>query len=134
MKINYIFFKRLLIAAMLLVSCYALFFLIKSFALKPTNLEFKFLPLTNSTISFSSSEEQPSEFTSSKDFNYKIKGYRANSSQASVIVEKNNQTFVVQQGALLENKYKLLSVDGDYATFEHNGTLLKLSTKLILGN
>lgn len=119
---------------MLLVSCYALFFLIKSFALKPTNLEFKFLPLTNSTISFSSSEEQPSKFTSSKDFNYKIKGYRANSSQASVIVEKNNQTFVVQQGALLENKYKLLSVDGDYATFEHNGTLLKLSTKLILDN
>ena len=55
-------------------------------------------------------------------------------SRASVIVERNNQTFVVQQGALLENKYKLLSVNIEYATFEYNGNIFQLSTNLTVDN
>ena len=55
-------------------------------------------------------------------------------SDASVIIERNNQTFVVQQGALLENKYKLFSVNSEYATFEYNGNIFQLSTKLTVDN
>ena len=74
------------------------------------------------------------ESSPSSNFDYKVVGFRAGSSRASVIVERNNQTFVVQQGALLENKYKLLSVNIEYATFEYNGNIFQLSTNLTVDN
>ena len=34
----------------------------------------------------------------------------------------------------IENKYKLTTVNSEYATFEYNGNLFQLSTNLIVDN
>ena len=47
-----------------------------------------------------------------------------------MIVEKNNQTYVVQQGELLDNRYKLISVNPEVAVFSLNGKNYSLSTQL----
>ena len=47
---------------------------------------------------------------------------------------ENNQTFVVQQGDLLNNRYKLLSVDAQFAIFDENGKRYQLSTNLKIDN
>jgi len=73
----------------------------------------------------------PSLVIESSEFDYKIVGYRAGGLRSSVIVERQNQSFVVQQGALLENKYKLISVGSDSAIFEYMGKRYQLSTNLI---
>ena len=93
-----------------------------------------FSPMQGSAQSSSSIEVNQIDSSPSSTFEYKVVGYRASSSRASVIVQRNNQTFVVQRGALLENKYKLLSVNSEYATFEYNGNLFQLSTNLIVDN
>jgi hypothetical protein len=94
-------------------------------------MNINFSPIQASTQFSSSIETNQIKLSSSSTFDYKVVGYRAGSSRASVILKRNNQTFVVQQGTLLENKYKLLSVNSEYATFEDNGSLFQLSTNLI---
>jgi len=96
------------------------------------NIEFS--PINGSAQFSSSIEANKIESAPSSTFDYKLVGYRASSSRASVIVKKNNQTFVVQQGSLLENKYELTSVNNEYATFKHNGNFFQLSTNLIVDN
>jgi len=97
-------------------------------------MNINFSPIQGSAQFSSSIETNEIELSPSSTFDYKVIGYRASSSRASVILERNNQTFVVQQEALLENKYKLLSVNSEYATFEYNGNLFQLSTNLIVDN
>jgi hypothetical protein len=131
MKINYIHIKKFLIGLMILFAGYVLYLLILSFISRPDSMNINFSPIQASTQFSSSIETNQIKLSSSSTFDYKVVGYRAGSSRASVILKKNNQTFVVQQGTLLENKYKLLSVNSEYATFEDNGSLFQLSTNLI---
>jgi hypothetical protein len=131
MKINYIHIKKVLIGLMILFAGYVLYLLILSFISRPDSMNINFSPIQASTQFSSSIETNQIKLSSSSTFDYKVVGYRAGSSRASVILKKNNQTFVVQQGTLLENKYKLLSVNSEYATFEDNGSLFQLSTNLI---
>ena len=131
MKINYIHIKKVLIGLMILFAGYVLYLLILSFVSRPDSMNINFSPIQASTQFSSSIETNQIKLSSSSTFDYKVVGYRAGSSRASVILKKNNQTFVVQQGTLLENKYKLLSVNSEYATFEDNGSLFQLSTNLI---
>ena len=116
---------------MALFAGYVLYLLILSFLSRPDSMNINFSPIQASTQFSSSIETNQIKLSSSLTFDYKVVGYRAGSSRASVILKKNNQTFVVQQGTLLENKYKLLSVNSEYATFEDNGSLFQLSTNLI---
>ena len=116
---------------MILFAGYVLYLLILSFISRPDSMNINFSPIQASTQFSSSIETNQIKLSSSSTFDYKVVGYRAGSSRASVILKKNNQTFVVQQGTLLENKYKLLSVNSEYATFEDNGSLFQLSTNLI---
>ena len=131
MKINYIHIKKVLIGLTILFAGYVLYLLILSFISRPDSMNINFSPIQTSTQFSSSIETNQIKLSSSSTFDYKVVGYRAGSSRASVILKKNNQTFVVQQGTLLENKYKLLSVNSEYATFEDNGSLFQLSTNLI---
>ena len=131
MKINYIHIKKVLIGLMILFAGYVLYLLILSFISRPDSMNINFSPIQASTQFSSSIETNQIKLSSSSTFDYEVIGYRAGSSRASVILMRNNQTFVVQQGALLENKYKLLSVNSEYATFEDNGSLFQLSTNLI---
>jgi hypothetical protein len=131
MNINYIHIKKVLIGLMALFAGYVLYLLILSFISRPDSMNINFSPIQVSTQFSSSIETNHIKLSSSSTFDYEVIGYRAGSSRASVILKRNNQTFVVQQGTLLENKYKLLSVNSEYATFEDNGSLFQLSTNLI---
>jgi hypothetical protein len=131
MNINYIHIKKVLIGLIALFAGYVLYLLILSFISRPDSMNINFSPIQASTQFRSSIETNQIKLSSSSTFDYEVVGYRAGSSRASVILKRNNQTFVVQQGTLLENKYKLLSVNSEYATFEDNGSLFQLSTNLI---
>jgi hypothetical protein len=132
MNINYIHIKKVLIGLMALFAGYALYLLILSFISRPDSMNINFSPIQSSAQFSSSIETNQIKLSSSSTFDYEVIGYRAGSSRASVILKRNNQTFVVQQGTLLENKYKLLSVNSEYATFEDNGNFFQLSTNLIV--
>ena len=134
MNINYFFIKKTLIGLVSILAGYVLYLLILSFASRPDEMNIDFSPIEGSVQLSSSIEVSQLESSPSSNFDYKVVGFRASSSRASVIVERNNQTFVVQQGALLENKYKLLSVNIEYATFEYNGNIFQLSTNLTVDN
>ena len=134
MNVNYILIKKTLIGLVALLAGYALYLLILSFVSRPSEINIDFNSIQGSTQFSSSIDVNQIESTPSSTFDYKVVGFRAGSSRASVIVQKNNQTFVVQQGALLENKYKLATVNSEYATFEYNGNLFQLSTNLIVDN
>ena len=131
MNINYIHIKKVLIGLIALFAGYALYLLILSFISRPDSMNINFSPIQSSAQFSSSIETNQIKLSSSSTFDYEVIGYRAGSSRASVILKRNNQTFVVQQGTLLENKYKLLSVNSEYATFEDNGSLFQPSTNLI---
>ena len=134
MNINYFFIKKTLIGLVSILAGYVLYLLILSFVSRPDEMNIDFSPIEGSVQLSSSIEVSQLESNPSSNFDYKVVGFRASSSRASVIVERNNQTFVVQQGALLENKYKLLSVNIEYATFEYNGNIFQLSTNLTVDN
>ena len=134
MNINYFFIKKTLIGLVSILAGYVLYLLILSFVSRPDEMNIDFSPIEGSAQLSSSIEVSQLESSPSSNFDYKVVGFRASSSRASVIVERNNQTFVVQQGSLLENKYKLLSVNIEYATFEYNGNIFQLSTNLTVDN
>ena len=134
MNTNYILIKKVLIGLVVLLAGYVLYLLILSFVSRPTEINIDFNSIQGSTQFSSSIDVNQIESTPSSTFDYKVVGFRAGTSRASVIVQKNNQTFVVQQGALLENKYKLANVNSEYATFEYNGNLFQISTNLIVDN
>ena len=131
MNVNYIHIKKVLIGLMALFAGYVLYLMIFSFISRPDSMNINFSPIQGSAQFSSSIQANQIKSSSSSTFDYKVVGYRAGSSRASVILKRNNQTFVVQQGTLLENKYKLLSVNSEYATFEDNGSIFQLSTNLI---
>ena len=134
MNINYFFIKKTLIGLVSILAGYVLYLLILSFLSRPDEMNIDFSLIEGSAQLSSSIEVSQLESSPSSNFDYKVAGFRASSSRASVIVKRNNQTFVVQQGALLENKYKLASVDSEYATFEYNGNIYQLSTNLTVDN
>lgn len=134
MDMNYTLVKKCLIGTLMLLAFYVIILLIFAILSKPKEVSLNFLPVSKSlTLSYNNRKIISKPDTSS-GFDYKIIGYRAGSSRASVIVKKNNQSFVVQQGSLLENKYKLVSVNDQYASFEFNGNVYQLSTNLISEN
>ena len=134
MNINYLFIKKAFICLAALSSGYVLYLLILSFVSRPDEMNIDFSPINGSAQFSSSIEVSQIESRPSSNFEYKVVGFRASSSRASVIVERNNQTFVVQQGALLENKYKLLWVNSEYSTFEYNVNIFQLCTILTVDN
>ena len=130
MNINYIHIKKIFIGLLFLLTGYVTFLLIASFTSNPDELKLDFAPIQASANLSTNIEVNQISPNTPSTFDYKVIGYRAGSSRSSIIVERNNQSFVVQQGELLENRYKLISVDNEYAIFEYNGKSLQLSTNL----
>ena len=100
---------------------------------QPENIKNNFSSISNSQ-SISENPGKSIQESVSSSFNYKVIGYRAGDKRASLIVEKNNQTYVVQQGELLENTYKLESVNSKIAIFTQNGKSYQLSTDITINN
>jgi hypothetical protein len=129
MKVNFIFLKKFLISILAFIALYYLvtftFFILS----KPSAIDNNFNAISSSQFIEPVNIQNISENLSSS-FDYKVVGYRAGQNRASVIVEKNNQTYVVQQGELLDNRYKLISVNSEVAVFSLNGKNYSLSTQL----
>ena len=133
MKINFILIKKALIT---LLGAIAIYYLINLYLVsmsQPENIKNNFSSISNSQ-SISENPGQSIQESVSSSFNYKVIGYRAGDKRASLIVEKNNQTYVVQQGELLENTYKLESVNSKIAIFTQNGKSYQLSTEITINN
>ena len=133
MKINFILVKK---ALMIMLGAVAMYYLINLYLVlmsQPENIKNNFSSISNSQ-SISENPGQLIQESVSSSFNYKVIGYRAGDKRASVIVEKNNQTYVVQQGELLENTYKLESVNSKIAIFTQNGKSYQLSTDITINN
>ena len=133
MKINFILVKKALIIMLGAVAIYYLINLYLVLMSQPENIKNNFSSISNSQ-SISENPGQSIQESVSSSFNYKVIGYRAGDKRASVIVEKNNQTYVVQQGELLENTYKLESVNSKIAIFTQNGKSYQLSTDITINN
>ena len=133
MKINFILVKKALIIMLGAVAMYYLINLYLVLMSQPENIKNNFSSISNSQ-SISENPGQSIQEPVSSSFNYKVIGYRAGDKRASVIVEKNNQTYVVQQGELLENTYKLESVNSKIAIFTQNGKSYQLSTDITINN
>ena len=133
MKINFILVKKALIIMLGAVAMYYLINLYLVLMSQPENIKNNFSSISNSQ-SISENPGQSIQESVSSSFNYKVIGYRAGDKRASLIVEKNNQTYVVQQGELLENTYKLESVNSKIAIFTQNGKSYQLSTDIIINN
>ena len=133
MKINFILIKKALITLLGAIAIYYLINLYLVLMSQPENIKNNFSSISNSQY-ISQNPGQATQEPLSGGFNYKIVGYRAGDKRASVIVEKNNQTYVVQQGELLENTYKLESVNSKIAIFTQNGKSYQLSTDIIINN
>ena len=133
MKINFILVKKALITLLGAVAMYYLINLYLVLMSQPENIKNNFSSISNSQ-SILENPRQSIQETVSSSFNYKVIGYRAGDKRASVIVEKNNQTYVVQQGELLENTYKLESVNSKIAIFTQNGKSYQLSTDITINN
>jgi type II secretory pathway component PulC len=133
MKINFILVKKALITLLGAVAIYYLINLYLVLMSQPENIKNNFSSISNSQ-SISENSGQSIQESVSSSFNYKVIGYRAGDKRASVIVEKNNQTYVVQQGELLENTYKLESVNSKIAIFTQNGKSYQLSTDITINN
>ena len=133
MKINFILIKKTLITLLGAVAIYYLINLYLVLMSQPENIKNNFSSISNSQ-SISDNPGQSIQESVSSNFNYKVIGYRAGDQRASVIVKKNNQTYVVQQGELLENTYKLESVNSKIAIFTQNGKSYQLSTDIIINN
>ena len=58
---------------------------------------------------------------SDDEFSYSIVGYRAGKENSSVVLRKNNVDYVVQQGELIDNTYRLISVSTDEIVFDRSG-------------
>ena len=133
MKINFILVKKALITLLGAVAIYYLINLYLVLMSQPEDIKNNFSSISNSQ-SISENPGQLIQESVSSSFNYKVIGYRAGDKRASVIVEKNNQTYVVQQGELLENTYKLESVNSKIAIFTQNGKSYQLSTDITINN
>jgi type II secretory pathway component PulC len=133
MKINFILVKKALIIMLGAVAMYYLINLYLVLMSQPEDIKNNFSSISNSQ-SISENPGQLIQESVSSSFNYKVIGYRAGDKRASVIVEKNNQTYVVQQGELLENTYKLESVNSKIAIFTQNGKSYQLSTDITINN
>ena len=133
MKINFILVKKALITLLGAAAIYSLINLYLVLMSQPENIKNNFSSISNSQ-SISENPGQLIQESVSSSFNYKVIGYRAGDKRASVIVEKNNQTYVVQQGELLENTYKLESVNSKIAIFTQNGKSYQLSTDITINN
>ena len=133
MKINFILIKKTLIILLGAVAIYYLINLYLVLMSQPENIKNNFSSISNSQ-SISENPGQSIQESVSSNFNYKVIGYRAGDKRASVIVKKNNQTYVVQQGELLENTYKLESVNSKIAIFTQNGKSYQLSTDITINN
>ena len=100
--------------------------LLNNFFKSPDIKSIEFKSLNNIKTVEAIFENNDSEQAQSSEFDYELVGYRAGKIDASVIVKKGNQEFVVAIGNMLEGQYELIEVNQDEITFRNGKNLYKL--------
>ena len=74
----------------------------------------------NKNLNSNYSNQSTTQLTND-EFPYKVVGYRAGEKNSSVVLRKADVDYVVQQGDLIENTYRLISVSKNEIVFDRAG-------------
>ena len=74
----------------------------------------------NKNLNSNYSNQSATQLTNN-EFPYKVVGYRAGETNSSVVLRKADVDYVVQQGDLLDNTYRLISVSKNEIVFDRAG-------------
>ena len=126
---NFKLIKKILILVTAIPSALLFIFFVTQFKtnLKIKNFEivsaFDVSPSRNSEIDVANNVASTQ---SNISFQYKLIGYRAGGSDASVIVKKSNKEFVVSIGQKLEGVFELIEVNQNEVIFKDGNKLYKI--------
>lgn len=74
----------------------------------------------NNNLNSNYSNQTATQLTND-EFPYKVVGYRAGEKNSSVVLRKADVDYVVQQGDLIDNTYRLISVSKEEIVFDRAG-------------
>ncbi len=74
----------------------------------------------NKNLNSNYSDQSATQLTND-EFPYKVVGYRAGEKNSSVVLRKADVDYVVQQGDMIENTYRLISVSKNEIVFDRAG-------------
>jgi len=124
--LNFKKIKKNLLIAIYIIAIILFLLLLNNFFKSPDIKSIEFKSLNNIKTVEVIDENTDSEKVVSSEFDYELVGYRAGKIDASVIVKKGNQEFVVAIGNMLEGQYELIEVNQDEITFRNGKNLYKL--------
>ena len=127
-RVNLVVLKNCLTGGIYICALGALFLVGNTFLTSPKFNEFKLVtvpgqqPLEVKPVLEKSSSAQLSE--------YSLVGFRAAKDNASVVLQKGTEQYVLQLGDFLDEVYQLHSVSKDKIEFMYNGSILSLPNRL----
>ena len=124
--LNFKKIKKILLMTIYIIAILLFLLLLNNFFKSPDIKSIEFKSLNNIKTVEAIFENNDSEQAQSSEFDYELVGYRAGKIDASVIVKKGNQEFVVAIGNMLEGQYELVEVNQDEITFRNGKNLYKL--------
>ena len=124
--LNFKKIKKILLMTIYIIAILLFLLLLNNFFKSPDIKSIEFKSLNNIKTVEAIFENNDSEQAQSSEFDYELVGYRAGKIDASVIVKKGNQEFVVAIGNMLEGQYELIEVNQDEITFRNGKNLYKL--------
>jgi hypothetical protein len=124
--LNFKKIKKILLMTIYIIAILLFLLLLNNFFKSPDIKSIEFKSLNNIKTVEAIFENNDSEQVQSSEFDYELVGYRAGKIDASVIVKKGNQEFVVAIGNMLEGQYELIEVNQDENTFRNGKNLYKL--------
>ena len=124
--LNFKKIKKILLMTIYVIAILLFLLLLNNFFKSPDIKSIEFKSLNNIKTVEAIVENNDSEQVQSSEFDYELVGYRAGKIDASVIVKKGNQEFVVAIGNMLEGQYELVEVNQDEITFRNGKNLYKL--------
>ena len=124
--LNFKKIKKILLMTIYIIAILLFLLLLNNFFKSPDIKSIEFKSLNNIKTVEAIVENNDSEQVQSSEFDYELVGYRSGKIDASVIVKKGNQEFVVAIGNMLEGQYELVEVNQDEITFRNGKNLYKL--------
>ena len=124
--LNFKKIKKILLMTIYIIAILLFLLLLNNFFKSPDIKSIEFKSLNNIETFEAIVENNDSQQVLSSEFDYELIGYRAGKIDASVIVKKGNQEFVVAIGNMLEGQYELIEVNQDEITFRNGKNLYKL--------
>ena len=124
--LNFKKIKKILLMTIYIIAILLFLLLLNNFFKSPDIKSIEFKSLNNIETFEAIVENNDSVQVQSSEFDYELIGYRAGEIDASVIVKKGNQEFVVAIGNMLEGQYELVEVNQDEITFRNGKNLYKL--------